>query len=182
MEEMEIGCRNQLWQGLEGGCRNKLWQGLEDRCRNQLWHGLGDGCRNQLWHGLEDGCRNPMLGDCALLPSPRGSLLCPNSKHWFTTSFLQPLPYLVTSQIPENCQLTSIFFFFVGAQTVVRLLQTIQIKQDVSFIAANKVYTSTNKTTIVWIEMELFFFFLPGVDASHVYVGAWALGCFHSHN
>ena len=39
--------------------------------------------------------------------------------------------------------------FFVGAQTVVRLLQTTQIKQGVSFIAANKVYTSTNKTTIV---------------------------------
>ena len=38
--------------------------------------------------------------------------------------------------------------FFVGAQTVVSLLQTIQIKQGVSFIAANKVYTSTNKTTI----------------------------------
>ena len=35
--------------------------------------------------------------------------------------------------------------FFVGAQTVVRLLQTTQIKQGVSFIAANKVYTSTNK-------------------------------------
>ena len=28
--------------------------------------------------------------------------------------------------------------------------------------------------------MELFSFFLPGVDASHVYVRAWALGCFHS--
>ena len=26
-----------------------------------------------------------------------------------------------------------------------------------------------------------FFFFLPGVDASHVYVRAWALGCFYSH-
>ena len=39
--------------------------------------------------------------------------------------------------------------FFVGAQTVVRLLQTTQIKQGVSFIAASKVYTSTNKTTIV---------------------------------
>ena len=39
--------------------------------------------------------------------------------------------------------------FFVGAQTVVCLLQTTQIKQGVSFIAANKVYTSTNKTTIV---------------------------------
>ena len=39
--------------------------------------------------------------------------------------------------------------FFVGAQTVASLLQTIQIKQGVSFITANKVYTSTNKTTIV---------------------------------
>ena len=39
--------------------------------------------------------------------------------------------------------------FFVGAQTVVNMLQTTQIKQGVSFIAANKVYTSTNKTTIV---------------------------------
>ena len=39
--------------------------------------------------------------------------------------------------------------FFVGAQTIVSLLQTTQIKQGVSFTAANKVYTSTNKTTIV---------------------------------
>ena len=38
---------------------------------------------------------------------------------------------------------------FGGAQTVVSLLQTTQIKPRVSFIAANKVYTSTNKTTIV---------------------------------
>ena len=42
-----------------------------------------------------------------------------------------------------------LFLFFVGAQTVVSLLQTTQIKQGVLFIAANKVYTSTNKTTIV---------------------------------
>ena len=33
----------------------------------------------------------------------------PNSKHWFTTSFLQPLPYLVTPLVPKNCQLTSSF-------------------------------------------------------------------------
>ena len=39
--------------------------------------------------------------------------------------------------------------FFVGAQTVVSLLQTTQIKQRVSFTAANKVYTSSNKATIV---------------------------------
>ena len=51
--------------------------------------------------------------------------------------------------------------FFVGAQTVVSLLQTTQIKQGMSFTATNKVYTSTNKTTIVWIETELFYF-LPG--------------------
>ena len=70
--------------------------------------------------------------------------------------------------------------FFVGAQTVISLLQTTQIKQGISFRAANKVYTTTNKTTIVWIETELSFF-LPGVDASHVYVRALALGCFYSH-
>ena len=38
---------------------------------------------------------------------------------------------------------------FVDVRTVVSLLQTTQINQGVSFIAANKVYTSTNKTTIV---------------------------------
>ena len=69
--------------------------------------------------------------------------------------------------------------FFVGAQTVVSLLQTTEIKQGMSFIAASKVYTSTNKTTMVWIEMELFL--SPGVDVSHVYVRALVLGCFYSH-
>ena len=39
--------------------------------------------------------------------------------------------------------------FFVGAQTLVSLLQTTQIKQSMSFTATNKVYTSTNKTTTV---------------------------------
>ena len=32
-------------------------------------------------------------------------------------------------------------------------------KQGVSFIAAKKVYTSTNKTTVVCIETELFSFY-----------------------
>jgi len=69
--------------------------------------------------------------------------------------------------------------FFVGAQTVVSLLQTTQIKQDVSFIAANKVYTSTNKTTInLNCYTTLFFFFLTRVDVSHIYMHALALGCF----
>ena len=68
--------------------------------------------------------------------------------------------------------------FFVGAKTIVSLLQTTQIIPDVCFITDYVAYASSNKTTIVWIEMELSF--LPGVDASHVYVRAWALGCFRS--
>ena len=68
--------------------------------------------------------------------------------------------------------------FFVGAQTVVSLLQTSQIISDVCFITDDVAYASSNQTKIVSIETELFF--LLGVDVSHVYVRAWALGCFHS--
>ena len=72
--------------------------------------------------------------------------------------------------------------FFVGAQTAVRLLQTAQIISDVYFITDHVVYASSDKTKIVCIVTELFFFFfLHGVDAPHGYVCAWALGCFHSH-
>ena len=39
--------------------------------------------------------------------------------------------------------------FFVGVQTVVSLLRTTEIKQGVPLTATNKVYTSTNKTTVV---------------------------------
>ena len=64
--------------------------------------------------------------------------------------------------------------FFVGAQTVVSLLQTTQIISDVCFITDHAAYASSYKTKIVWLEKELFFFlFLTGVDAPHVYVRAW---------
>ena len=39
--------------------------------------------------------------------------------------------------------------FFVGAQTVVNLLQTTQIISDVSFITDHVAYASSNKTKIV---------------------------------
>ena len=48
--------------------------------------------------------------------SSLGSNTKPNSKHWFTASFLQPLPYLVTLQDPENCQLTSSFLLVLKQQ------------------------------------------------------------------
>ena len=39
--------------------------------------------------------------------------------------------------------------FFVGAKTVVRLLQTIQIISDVCFVTDHVAYASSNKTKIV---------------------------------
>ena len=55
--------------------------------------------------------------------------------------------------------------FFVGAQTVVSLLQTTQLISDVCFITDPVAYASSNKTTIVGIKTELFFFFLPCLHA-----------------
>ena len=109
--------------------------------------------------------------------------------HAHTHVYTHKLPALVYNILPSTTAVFSYAIgsrklsaneqFFVGAQTVVSLLQTTQIKQGVSFIATNKVYTSTNKTTVVRIKMELFS--LPGVDASHVYVCILVLGCFYSH-
>ena len=111
---------------------------------------------------------------------PHNHTLSTTSPHTFTqtpsTGLRHPSTTAVFSHAIGSWKLWANEQFFVGAQIVVSLLQTTQIKQGVSFIAANKVYTRTNKTTIVWIETELLF--LPGVDASHVYVRALALGCF----
>ena len=62
--------------------------------------------------------------------------------------------------------------FFVGAQTVVGLLQTTQIISDVCFITDHVAYVSSNKTKIVWIETEPFSY--PGACASclRAYLGA----------
>ena len=61
-----------------------------------------------------------------------------------------PSTTAVFSYIIGSRKLSANEQLFVGDQTVVSLLQKkTQIKQGVSFIAANKVYTSTNKTTIV---------------------------------
>ena len=72
---------------------------------------------------------------------------------------LDKLPALVYDILPSTTAVFSYAIgsrklsaneqFFLGAQTVVNLLQTTQIKQGVPFRAANKVDTSTNKTTIV---------------------------------
>ena len=69
--------------------------------------------------------------------------------------------------------------FFVGAQTVVSLLQTTQTISDVCFITDHGAYASSNKTSRLNRDAILFSFLF--LDAPHVYVRAWALGCFYSH-
>ena len=46
--------------------------------------------------------------------------------------------------------------FFVGAQTIVNLLETTQIISDVYFITDYVAYSNSNKTKIVWIETDPF--------------------------
>ena len=100
----------------------------------------------------------------------------PNSRPWFTTSFLQPLPYLVTPEGPENSANEQ---FFVGAQTVVSLLQTTWIISDVCFITDHVATPAQIKPKS--FESRQNSIFLPGVDVPHVYMRAWVLGCFYSH-
>ena len=72
---------------------------------------------------------------------------------------------------------------FVGSQTVVSLLHTTQIISEVCFITDHVAYASSPPPPPKKKSFELRWhssFFSPGVDASHVYVHAWALGCFHS--
>ena len=73
--------------------------------------------------------------------------------------------------------------FFVGAQTVVCLLPTTQIISDVCFVTDHVATPAQRKPKLFETRGNLLFsssFFYPGVGASHVYVRAWALGCFHS--
>ena len=91
----------------------------------------------------------------ALLSGP-----CKNDERVTALRLLRELQALVYNILPSTTAVFTIYAigsrklsaneqFFVGAQTVVSLLQTTQIKQGLSFTGANKVYTSINKTTIV---------------------------------
>ena len=85
---------------------------------------------------------NMTLGDNTRLRPPQARATT-NSQHWFTTSFLQPLPYLVTPKGPEN----SVFRCRSNSSTFVT--------NNSNKTKHVKVYTSTNKSTIVRIETEL---------------------------
>ena len=83
-----------------------------------------------------------------------------NSKHRFTYVFLSSTA--VFSNAIGSRKLSANEQCFVGAQTVVSLLQTIQMISHIYI---------THHVAYARIETELFFF-SPGVDA---------LGCFYSH-
>ena len=102
-------------------------------------------------------------------------MLSSNSRHWFTTSFLQPLPGFAMPQVSPKRSANG--QFFIGAQMA--QVCSRQIIPGISFITAHVAYASTNKTRILWIKTELLFF-LPGADAPHVYMRAWMQCCFHS--
>ena len=80
-----------------------------------------------------------------------------------------PSTTAVFSYAIESRKLSANEQFFVGVQTVVSMLKTTLIISDVCFISDHFAYASSDKTTVVWIETELFLF-LAGVDAPHVYV------------
>ena len=77
--------------------------------------------------------------------------------------------------------------YFVGARTVVCLLQSTEMKtrrvifsrqQSLHQHKQNHNRLNRDGTSSFFLFL---FFFLPGVDASRVYVRAWALDCFYSH-
>ena len=96
--------------------------------------------------------------DPTCLPSSPSSSTCFWRKLQALVYDIVPSTTAVFSYVIGSWKLSADEQFFVGAQIVISLRQTIQIKQGLSFIAANKVFTSTNKTTIVWIETLLFSF------------------------
>ena len=108
--------------------------------------GISDGTQTP---SLFADCHNPPTVQCALPSAASRATLRSQSKLQTLVYDLLPLTTAVFSYAIGSRKLSANEQFFVGAQTVVRLLQTTQIKHGVSFIAANKVYTSTNKTTIV---------------------------------
>ena len=73
---------------------------------------------------------------------------------------LQALVYYILPYAIGPRKLSANEQFFVDAQTVVTLLQTTQIISEVCLYNGPCAYTSSNKTKIVWIETELFFY--PG--------------------
>ena len=78
-----------------------------------------------------------------------GHRVCIGSKLQALVYDILPSTTAVFSYAIGPRQLSANEQFFVGAQTVVSLLQTTQIISDVSFITDHVAYTGTNKTKIV---------------------------------
>ena len=71
--------------------------------------------------------------------------------------------------------------FFVGAQTIVIKCVTNNWNKTRRVILWPPTMFTPAQIKPQSFEWRRNSFSLPRLDASHVYVGAWALGCFHSH-
>jgi len=74
------------------------------------------------------------------------------AKLWALVYNILPSTAAVFSYAIGSRRLSANEQFFVGAETVVRLLRATQIISDVYFITDHVAYASSNKTKIVWIE------------------------------
>ena len=86
-----------------------------------------------------------------------GSEAKANSKHWFNYDII-PSTTAVFSYAIGPRKLSANEQFFVGAQTVVSLLQTSQITSDVCFITDHVAYASSDKTSHLNRDRTLLFF------------------------
>ena len=98
------------------------------------------------WTGFPLFCQSPAL---LLMTIPKLQALVYD---------ILPSTTAIFSYIIGSRKLSANEQFFVGAQTVVNLLQTTQIISDICFIADHVAYTSSNKTKIAWTQDNSFFF------------------------
>ena len=94
------------------------------------------------------GCRKPVLG------------VCIGYKLQALVYDILPSTTAVFSYAIGSRKLSANEQFFVGAQTVVSLLQTTRIISDVCFITDHVAYASSYKTQIISVETGLFLFFI----------------------
>ena len=132
------------WERRQGALSNSKWMGEEAGGALKLQvDGRGGRGRSQTPSGWER--RQAALSNSKWMGEEAGGAL----KLQALVYNILPSTTAVFSYATGSRKLSANEQFFVGAQTVVSLLQTTQIKQGVSITAINKVNTSTNKTTII---------------------------------
>ena len=96
-----------------------------------------------------------------------------NSKHWFTTSFLQPLPLFITPHVKKTVSSWTVFRWCSNGSMFVTLTDKLYQAFLLSYASTNRTKNHSNQDRTL---------LLPATDASHVYVHAWKLSCFQPYS